>query len=262
MTSTDNPPKASAKPKSKKSKGVSDSSADSPDTSSDKTSEGTSDSSDDSPDTSSDKTSVGTSDSSNDSPDTSLAGEPSGEQPAATDASGDSDSGILWQSGDWQETNNPSPPYNGIQMVVLPSYSEQSNLVSLTLNFTDFTNETDGVLKTFPMSIKDGSSVTLPVEDDFTIVGTLELRFFASVPGSIVVFFDNISYGLEHQRHNVIGGVLIIPQTGTPTPAAPQTKTSASDSPDADDGSSEGGDPQDPKAPANTPTTSKTPEDS
>jgi hypothetical protein len=254
----------------KKSKGASKTPDDSADTSPTETSKDASDTSDDSADTSPTETSQDASDTPADSADTSptetskdASDTPdSAGEPAATDVTGDSDSsdsGVVWQSGDWQKTNNATSPYNGIEMQALPIYSEQGTLASLTLNFTDFTNNADGSANSFTVPIKDGSVVTLTAEGDFTISGTVELRFFATAPDNVVIFFPEVSYGLEHHRHHVVGGVLIIPQTGTPTPAAPPT-TTASDSPAPDEGSSEGGDPQDTTAQAKSPATSGTSE--
>jgi hypothetical protein len=251
------------------SKDASDTSDDSADTSPTETSQDASDTPADSADTSSTETSQDASDTPADSADTSptetskdASDTPdSAGEPAATDVTGDSDSsdsGVVWQSGDWQKTNNATSPYNGIEMQALPIYSEQGTLASLTLNFTDFTNNADGSANSFTVPIKDGSVVTLTAEGDFTISGTVELRFFATAPDNVVIFFPEVSYGLEHHRHHVVGGVLIIPQTGTPTPAAPPT--TASDSPAPDEGSSEGGDPQDTTAQANSPATSETSE--
>jgi len=191
---------------------------------------------------------------------TGSAGTPSGARPAAPS---DSDSGIVWKSGDWHEPPDTTRPYNGIKMTAMPVYDEQGTLASLTLIFADFTNNSDGEEKSFPMSIMVGSTVELSVEGDFTISGIVELCSFQSVLNNFVVFFqDIVSYGLENQRHHVIGGVLFIPQTGTAAQAAPQTETTASDSPAPDDGSSEDGGPQDSKTPAKSPAKSESPEGS
>lgn len=131
----------------------------------------------------------------------------------------DTDSALMWQSGDWREPPNDTPPYNGIEMVAVPTYNGQGRLVSLALTLTDFTNQRKGMPKTFSVArIEHGATVLLSAEDNFTISGTVELRFFLSTPNDVVVYFEDISYGLEQLRHHAEGGVLTVPLKGAPTP--------------------------------------------
>lgn len=124
-----------------------------------------------------------------------------------------------WCSGDWKTTPRKVVPYNGIEIISMPTYDENGRFVSADIVVVDCTYEKEGVQSklialnvedgwvTIPAAIKPGSP---PVDDpEFTVKGKLQLHHGS---GSMLLGVD-FAYGLDGQRHEELGFVFGFPTT-------------------------------------------------
>lgn len=129
-----------------------------------------------------------------------------------------------WQSGDWQETPNSNPPYNGLEITATPVVSSPpvpGKLLPIDLTITDFTYDPNGVSSSMTIS-KTGQWLPIPIPMDNTVSPPVYNSKFTVTsiniggPGMVRIdatpsgTFLNIQfrYGLEHATREEIGYIM------------------------------------------------------
>ena len=118
-----------------------------------------------------------------------------------------------WCSGEWKTIPRKNVPYNGIEIIGVPFYDDNSRFVSADIMVADYTYVKEGVQsKITALTVADSwvdippvlKPVSPPVDDpDFTVKGKLKL-----LHGSSDILLEiEFAYGLAGQRHDEIGFV-------------------------------------------------------
>ena len=129
---------------------------------------------------------------------------------------------LVWTSGDWSKTPNAEPPYNGLKLMVTPTYQEDRTLASLAIKILDYTNSPEGATVSVEFRpVVPGKKVTvrppLQQKPSATVNGTLELVSSPSVSAAYLYLFADLFYGLKKETHHAEGGILEIPRMGEPS---------------------------------------------
>lgn len=160
---------------------------------------------------------------------------PAGSAPAPTTPASSTpepaeDPALTWFSGDWREPADvgAEPPYNGLELVATPTYSQDEQLSSVSVLILDYTNSKDGagVTVTFQPVVPGKAIPVRPSPtpkkpgEEATVRGSLELKDSGEV-FFLILWTDLLKYGLPDEEHHVEGGLLKIPRLGFPTPDPP-----------------------------------------
>ena len=134
-----------------------------------------------------------------------------------------------WYSGDWSDSgNNPQPPYNGVQITAIATYSAVGSpplptgkLVSVDLTVTDYTYDPNGISSSVTIN-KGGVWIPIPIPIDNTVSPPILNPLFTVMgingtgPGVVRLdshpsgTFLNIQfrYGLENMTREEIGYIM------------------------------------------------------